>query len=146
MVFHKAIFGRGDEYGEFFALPEIGKARELLDQRLTCQIDDVSSKASPSWLTRSGPVARGYVSGIDGSIQPYGVYVPPSYPASGEKKYRLDLWFHGRGETLSEVNFLDDRTKNKGEFTPTDTRSSCTLMAAIATPTSSPARSTSWRR
>ncbi|MEO1973814.1 MAG: hypothetical protein ABGX07_19785, partial [Pirellulaceae bacterium] len=34
--------------------------------------------------------------------------------------YRLDVWFHGRGETLSEVNFLTQRQRQAGTFTPRD--------------------------
>jgi hypothetical protein len=118
LVFHKAV-SDALKYQEFFTEAEVGKARELLDEA-NRRIDDVVA-GDPRWRTRSGPVARGYVSRIDGSIQPYGVFVPPSYTAAGAAKYRLDVWFHGRGETLSEVNFLHDRTKNRGEFTPTDT-------------------------
>src|SRR5262249_58036170 len=29
-----------------------------------------------------------------------------------------DLWWHGRGETLSELNFIDQRQRSPGEFTP----------------------------
>jgi len=47
--------------------------------------------------------------------------IPESYQASGKAKHRLDLWFHGRGENLSEVNFIDQREKQKGTFTPADT-------------------------
>jgi hypothetical protein len=32
----------------------------------------------------------------------------------------LDGWFHGRAETLSEVNFLAERMSRAGEFTPQD--------------------------
>jgi hypothetical protein len=35
--------------------------------------------------------------------------------------YRCDLWFHGRGETLSELGFIRDRANNPGSFTPEDT-------------------------
>src|SRR5262249_6197080 len=35
--------------------------------------------------------------------------------------HRLDLWFHGRNETLTQINFLTDRQKNAGEFQPPDT-------------------------
>ena len=45
----------------------------------------------------------------------------PIVPAGPPHRYRLDLWFHGRGETLSELNFLSDRQKSPGEFTPPDT-------------------------
>ena len=35
--------------------------------------------------------------------------------------WRVDAWFHGRSETLSEINFLWDRIQNPGEFQPRDT-------------------------
>jgi len=47
--------------------------------------------------------------------------VPPSYSPNAPHRWRLDTWFHGRNETLSEVNFLADRIRNPGEFTPRDT-------------------------
>jgi len=66
-------------------------------------------------------VVRGYFSKIDKSVQPYGLVVPASYSPTAPHRWRLDTWFHGRGETLSEVNFLSDRERNMGEFTPRDT-------------------------
>src|SRR5205085_11078251 len=30
--------------------------------------------------------------------------------------HRLDTWFHGRGENLSELNVIRDRQRNQGEF------------------------------
>jgi pimeloyl-ACP methyl ester carboxylesterase len=69
------------------------------------------------WTTQSGPVVRGYVSRIDGSVQPYGLVVPKEFQPGGPKR-RLDVWCHGRGETLSEINFLQDRMNNPGQFTP----------------------------
>ncbi len=53
-------------------------------------------------------------------MQPYGLVVPRSYRPDGGA-VRLDVWCHGRGETLSEVNFLDDRRKHVGEFSPPNT-------------------------
>ena len=54
-------------------------------------------------------------------MQPYGLVVPPSFSPTAPHRWRLDAWFHGRGETLSEVNFLTDRQRTPGEFTPPDT-------------------------
>ena len=54
-------------------------------------------------------------------MQPYGLVVPPSYSPNAPHRWRLDTWFHGRNETLSEINFLADRMRNPGEFTPRDT-------------------------
>ncbi|HUQ69785.1 MAG TPA: prolyl oligopeptidase family serine peptidase, partial [Planctomycetaceae bacterium] len=57
---------------------------------------------------------------IDGSVQPYGLVVPASYGPDSPFRHRLDIWFHGRGETLSELSFLRDRQRSPGEFAPKD--------------------------
>jgi len=58
------------------------------------------------WTSQTGPVLRGYRSKIDGSIQPYWLIVPKDYDFNAQTKHRLDFWWHGRGETLSEANFM----------------------------------------
>ena len=68
----------------------------------------------------TGLVVRGYLSKIDGSVQPYGLVVPASFQPDGPHRFRLDVWCHGRGETLSELNFIDGRQTSPGEFTPRD--------------------------
>src|SRR6185295_1215433 len=73
------------------------------------------------WARATGLVVRGYRSRIDDSIQPYGLVVPPNWSPDSQRKWRLDAWFHGRNETLSEVNFLVERQSRPGEFTPADT-------------------------
>jgi dienelactone hydrolase len=106
------------QYNEFFRADEFDKARALL--RAGEERADALA-ATPSWTTATGLVPRGYVSKIDGSVQPYGLVVPPSWTPTAARDWRLDIWLHGRGETLSEVNFLTDRMRNPGEFTPRDT-------------------------
>ena len=64
---------------------------------------------------------RGYVSKIDGSIQPYGLVVPTTFKPGADTRRRLDLWYHGRGETLSELGFLNECETRMGDFTPPDT-------------------------
>ncbi len=66
-------------------------------------------------------MVRGYVSRIDRSVQPYGLVVPVTYSPSLPHRWRLDTWFHGRNEKLSELNFIWDRERNPGEFTPPNT-------------------------
>jgi len=56
------------------------------------------------WTKQKGLVVRAYRSKIDGSIQPYGMIVPDSYSGAAT---RMDFWIHGRGETLSELSFVD---------------------------------------
>ncbi|MCD6052566.1 MAG: hypothetical protein K0Q55_3984 [Verrucomicrobia bacterium] len=72
---------------------------------------------NPGWIHATGLVVRGYVSRIDGSVQPYGLEVPATYsPNYKEKKHRLDYWFHGRDSKLSELKFINERQKNYGRF------------------------------
>jgi hypothetical protein len=107
------------EYNEFFNAGEIAKARALLQHGEERARELAEGHAA--WPTATGLVVRGYISKIDGSVQPYGLVVPPSYSPSAPHRWRLDTWFHGRNETLSEVNFLADRERNVGEFAPRDT-------------------------
>ena len=107
------------EYGEFLKADEIGKAHKLLDEGFR-RAEQLAQGQSP-WTAATGLVVRGYVSKIDQSVQPYGLVVPASYSPNAPHRWRLDTWFHGRSETLTEVNFLTDREKNTGEFSPRDT-------------------------
>jgi pimeloyl-ACP methyl ester carboxylesterase len=116
-VYHKAVDG-ALRYNEFFNAREIPVARALLKQGMERAAQLKEGK--PAWPTQTGLVVRGYVSKIDGSVQPYGLVVPASYRPDYPHKYRLDFWCHGRGETLSELNFIDQRQKSPGEFTPKD--------------------------
>lgn len=106
-------------FNEFFGLKELDVADELLREGSE-RAEQLAQGKSP-WTTATGLVVRGYVSRIDGSVQPYGLVVPESYGFPGKVPYRLDIWFHGRGETLSELNFIQDRRKKPGQFTPRDT-------------------------
>ena len=47
--------------------------------------------------------------------------MPATYEGKTSVRHRLDIWFHGRGETVTELNFLDQRMKQPGQFTPADT-------------------------
>jgi hypothetical protein len=104
------------ENNEIFNAREIPLARELLKQAVERAVALKNGQAP--WTTATGLVVRGYISKIDGSVQPYGLVVPESYQPKSPNRYRLDLWWHGRGETLSEVNFIDQRQNSPGEFTP----------------------------
>src|SRR4029078_10978519 len=71
--------------------------------------------------TAAGLVVRGYVSKLDASVETYCLVVPESDTNKGPGRFRCDLWFHGRGETLSELNFINDRSRNVGHHSPKDT-------------------------
>ncbi len=104
---------------EFFDPGDIGKAKELLQTGLT-RAQQLRGGEAP-WTRANGLVLRGYVSKIDGSVQPYGLVVPITCRPESAHKFRMDVWLHGRNEKLSEVNFLDERSKKQGDFTPQDT-------------------------
>jgi Prolyl oligopeptidase family len=114
-IYHKAV-RYALEYNEFHNRREVAAAQKLLEQGLerARQLRD----GNAPWNTATGLVVRGYRSKIDGSVQPYGLVVPASYQRNTPYRYRLDFWCHGRGETLSEVNFITGRQSSPGEFVP----------------------------
>ena len=106
------------KYDEFFDVNEIAKARKLLALGLRWAGTPVAPTA-PRWPLENGLYVSGYRSRIDSSVQPFGLVIPEGpAPANG---YRLDVWCHGRGETLSELNFIDERLTRVGEFNPPGT-------------------------
>ena len=118
-IFHKAVRVALD-YNEFYKpktevpaakkLIEIGRARAAALQ-----------KGETPWNHEKGLVVRAYRSRIDGSVQPYGLVIPESINLNSSDPIRLDTWFHGRGETLTELSFVNQRLKSPGQFTPPNT-------------------------
>ncbi|MCA9072548.1 MAG: hypothetical protein KDA84_26675, partial [Planctomycetaceae bacterium] len=117
------IFSRAVEdalkYQEFFKPNEVKVAKQHLERGMERAKQLLNGKAP--WTTETGLVVRGYVSRLDGSVQPYGLIIPESYRPEIVQPWRLDIWFHGRGETLSENNFLQQRLNQKGYYAPKDT-------------------------
>jgi len=117
-IFHDAVY-YALAYNGFLKEDEVFKARELLfkgEQRAAA----LASGDAP-WTRQTGLVVRGYESKIDGSTQPYGLVIPENWSSAVPHKWRLDVWFAGRSETRTEVNFLWERERNAGQFTPPDT-------------------------
>lgn len=117
-IYQKAVHD-ALKYEEFFDRKDVPKAKGLLEEGRR-RAEQLGQHSAP-WTEQTGLVVRGYVSRIDGSVQPYGLVIPESKRGDKRPEYRLDIWFHGRGETLSEVNFLDERRRQPGQFTPADT-------------------------
>ncbi len=114
-IYHNAV-RYALTYDEFYKTNETQVAKGLLRQGL--ERAGLLRESRAPWITATGLVARGYVSRIDGSVQPYGLVIPPTYQTNSPHSYRLDFWFHGRGETLSELDFINGRQRAPGEFTP----------------------------
>lgn len=70
------------------------------------------------WTTQTGGVLRGYASKIDGGAQPYWMIVPADYDFKGDKKHRLDFWWHGRFENVVEAAFMANSPGNGGGIIP----------------------------
>jgi pimeloyl-ACP methyl ester carboxylesterase len=118
LIFHRAV-DQALRYREFFDVKEIPVAKSLLLQGRQ-RADQLLAGKAP-WTEQTGVVVRGYISRIDQTVQPYGLVIPADYNFHGQQPHRLDFWFHGRGEALSEVNFLNDRSKNVGAISPANT-------------------------
>jgi pimeloyl-ACP methyl ester carboxylesterase len=59
---------------------------------------------SAPWMAASG--VRGFYSKIDGSAQPYLLTMPENYDPSAKREYRLDIFMHGRDDTVLEQQFM----------------------------------------
>ena len=115
MIFHKSV-DWALRYDEFFNPKHIDAAKQQLD--IGMQRAKELRDGKPSWNSATGLVVRGYISKIDGSVQPYGLVIPDDWKPDEKTPRRLDFWFRGRAETSTELAFIADRLKNKGEFTP----------------------------
>ena len=87
---------------EFFGPQYAAETISALDTGIGRAIE--LDNGTASWTRKTGHVVRGFVSRIDGSVQPYGLTIPASY--DGKKPMRLDIWLHGTAQQLNEVRFL----------------------------------------
>src|SRR4051794_23974860 len=95
LVFHKAVrFAL--EGNEFFNANEFEKARAALREGQSRA--DALARGEAPWTKQTGLVVRAYTSKIDGSVQPYGLVIPSTWFPTSAHRFRLDAWFHGRGE------------------------------------------------
>lgn len=79
---------------------------------------DSARDGKTPWLEPKGKsVARGYRSKIDNSVQPYGVVYPAGYGEDPKKKWRLDIFLHGRDSTITEIKYLN---QYEGKQAPKD--------------------------
>lgn len=117
-VFHKAV-DWALRYDEFYDTKQAQWAEDQLKEGFSRL--EFLKKGEIPWLSARGLVVRGYLSKIDGSVQPFGMVVPESFQKNLPYRWRLDCWFHGRGETLTELDFIHQRQTQVGEFAPADT-------------------------
>lgn len=100
----------------FYKKSEFDAAEKLLKEG-EARLRQLLDRKTP-WLEQTGLVIRGYRSEIDGSVQPYQMLVPEGYKPGDDRRRRLDIWYHGRNNNLSEVAFLS--RNGIGVFAPDD--------------------------
>jgi hypothetical protein len=99
-IYHKAV----DWPLRYHELIDVKKARAALAHGM--ERAKLLGEGKAPWLTTGG--VRAYLSKIDGSVQPYLLSMPRDYVRGNpaQKKYRLDFFYHGRGEKLTELAFI----------------------------------------
>jgi len=66
------------------------------------------------WLSQTGSTIRGYVSRVDGSLQPYALSLPVNFSEVDRlHRWPLHVKLHGRGGTRNEVRFFAEHSGRK---------------------------------
>ena len=100
-------------HGEWYGTRAGEQTLDVLDLGLRRAEELKGNPDVPSWLlTRGKPIVRGYVSNVDGSVQPYSLTVPEGYDPAREDN-RLDVVLAGRDATKTEVKFIASRETAK---------------------------------
>ncbi len=103
-----AIYAKGVSwalrYDSEFSIDDVNRLNQAIlrgQERLNALI-----KGQQPWSKRLGKLALGYVSQVDGSVQPYGLIVPKNYDPA--QAMRLDVVLHGstRPVGMSELRFM----------------------------------------
>lgn len=117
-VFHKAV-DWALRYDEIMAPKDIAYARTLLTRGRERAAQLREGKAP--WLDARGTILRGYRSKLDGSIQPYALLVPESWPQEPTRHRKALVWLLGRGEKRTELTFFSEREGGQPQIAPKDT-------------------------
>jgi hypothetical protein len=99
-VWHRAAV-QALRHGEFFNAKDVAGTLEVLARGLK-RLEALRRGEHP-WTRATGGSVRGFRSRVDGSFQPYALYLPPE--GSRDDRLRLDVILHGRGATLNEARF-----------------------------------------
>lgn len=105
-----AVYAKAVEWmirhGEYFGTKAGEQMLTVLDAGLKRAEWLAKPQGPPPWLAiRGKPIARGYRSTIDGSVQPYLITIPDGFDPR-KKDNRLDILLAGRDGTKTEVKWL----------------------------------------
>lgn len=102
-------------HGEWFVADGGKSTLTVLDRGLD-RAKAAAGGRTPWRDVRGKPVVRGYLSRVDGSVQPYSVVYPEGFDP--QKQYRLDVVLHGRDDTSTEVKFINGKENAKAGKAP----------------------------
>ncbi|MCA9072880.1 MAG: hypothetical protein KDA84_28350, partial [Planctomycetaceae bacterium] len=71
----------------------------------TERVEQLAKDQTP-WQNRVGSTVLGYVSKVDGSVQPYALTLPEGVDPKSGQRWPLYVKLHGRAGTMNEVNFI----------------------------------------
>ncbi len=89
------------KHNEFYTPKFVG----MTDKTIELTKERLRSLDKPAELKPGFGTVLGYISSVDGSVQPYALYLPPD--AEQVKPTALLVVLHGRNQTLNEVSFID---------------------------------------
>ncbi len=105
------VYSHATEWALKYDLPLSESDRKRLDTALNHGFVRARALATTHaelpWAQQKGHIVRGYVSRVDGSVQPYGMVIPAGYRSG--IPIRLDVVLHGSSRPLgtSEVRFIE---------------------------------------
>lgn len=101
-------------HNEFYNAKDVEKADRLLKSAQD-RLSQMKAGETP-WHRQQGLVVRGYRSRIDDSVQPYGLEIPSD--VDFQKRVPLYIWLHGRGDSATDLHFIDQRQTKPGQIQP----------------------------
>lgn len=103
-----AVFAKAVEWilrhKEFYKPNYVDQTRQVL--KLGSERVEQLTKDQMPWQNRVGSTVMGYVSKVDGSVQPYALTLPEGVDPKSGKRWPLHVKLHGRAGTMNEVNFI----------------------------------------
>ena len=112
-IFEKAVaWSLADD--TFYSAKEIAFAKHLLSEGRE-RATQLRTKKTP-WLEARGLIVRGHRSQLDGSVQPYGLFIPADLDLS--QPTPALVWLLGRGEKRTELAFLAERESTPPQLAP----------------------------
>ena len=117
------VFAKGVEWclrhGEFYPAKKEGEPSAWIKYcedaiaAGNARLDELQAGTN-SWTEQEGSTIRGYVSRVDGSVQPYALSLPAGFKdAAAGYRWPLHLKLHGRGGTRNEVRFFNEHAGKK---------------------------------